>query len=167
MISTPQPSFDFQGTTPAVLTVKPLRSVSQCSKDFLQELDAKLIGDSQLMRNLKRSIQMVAASSETVLITGESGTGKELIARAIHDLSPRRSKPFLAVNCGALNESLLESELFGHVKGAFTGATTNKKGFFEAASGGTIFLDEFAEMAGVRGSVGQRRGGEDTDRRRR
>lgn len=147
MISTPQPSFNFQGTTPAVLTVKPLRSVSQCSKDFLQELDAKLIGDSQLMRNLKRSIQMVAASSETVLITGESGTGKELIARGIHELGPRRSKPFLAVNCGALSESLLESELFGHVKGAFTGATANKKGFFEAASGGTIFLDEFAEMS--------------------
>ncbi len=147
MISTRQPSFDFQRTTPAVLTVKPLRSVPQCSKDYLQELDAKLIGDSQLMRNLKRSIQMVATSSETVLITGESGTGKELIARGIYDLGPRRSKPFLAVNCGALSESLLESELFGHVKGAFTGATTNKKGFFEAASGGTIFLDEFAEMS--------------------
>src|SRR5687768_4170798 len=147
MISTSQPSFDFQGTTPAVLTVKPLRSVPHCSTDYLRELDAKLIGDSQLMRNLKRSIQMVATSSETVLITGESGTGKELIARSIHDLGLRRNKAFLALNCGALSESLLESELFGHVKGAFTGATTNKKGFFEAASGGTIFLDEFAEMS--------------------
>lgn len=90
---------------------------------------------------------MVASSGETVLIMGESGTGKELIAHAVHDLSRRRSKPFIAVNCGALTESLLESELFGHVKGAFTGAATNKKGFFEAASGGTIFLDEFAEMS--------------------
>ena len=99
------------------------------------------------MRALKKSIRLVSNSSETVLITGESGTGKELIARAIHNLSARRTKPFLAINCGALTDSLLESELFGHVKGAFTGATTSKKGFFEAASGGTIFLDEFAEMS--------------------
>ena len=110
-------------------------------------LDSKLIGKSEVMRALKKSIRLVANSSETVLITGESGTGKELIAKAIHDLSARRTKAFLALNCGALSESLLESELFGHVKGAFTGATTNKKGFFEAASGGTIFLDEFAEMS--------------------
>lgn len=114
---------------------------------FRAELDTKLIGDSTLMENLKNSIVLVAKSSEPVLVTGESGTGKELLARAIHDLSLRRSKPFLAINCGALSESLLESELFGHVKGSFTGATTNKKGFFEAASDGTIFLDEFAEMS--------------------
>ena len=113
----------------------------------MPELDAKLIGRSESMQALKKSIQILAISSETILITGESGTGKELIARAVHELSPRRSKQFLSVNCGALTESLLESELFGHVKGAFTGATTNKKGFFEAASGGTIFLDEFAEMS--------------------
>ncbi len=99
------------------------------------------------MHDLRESIRLVATSDETLLITGDSGTGKELIARAVHDLSRRRSKPFLPVNCGALTESLLESELFGHVKGAFTGATTNKKGFFEAANGGTIFLDEFAEMS--------------------
>src|SRR5688572_3463801 len=147
MISTRKHSFEFHGSTPGVLAVKPLRSTPICNKDFLQELNSKLIGDSDIMRNLKRSIQVVATSSETVLITGESGTGKELIARAIHDLSPRRGNNFLAVNCGALSESLLESELFGHVKGAFTGAATSKKGFFEAASGGTIFLDEFAEMS--------------------
>jgi transcriptional regulator with GAF, ATPase, and Fis domain len=111
------------------------------------DLDAKLIGESQAMQVLKRSIITAASCSSTVLITGESGTGKELIARSIHDLSTRRSQPFLAINCGALTESLLESELFGHVKGAFTGATYYKKGMFESACGGTIFLDEFAEMS--------------------
>jgi transcriptional regulator with PAS, ATPase and Fis domain len=147
MISVRQDAFDFQETTPTVVTVKPLRSVGQSGKQLLEELNAKLIGESGVMQALKKSIRLVATSHETVLITGESGTGKELIARAIHDLSPRRHKPFLPVNCGALSESLLESELFGHVKGAFTGATSNKKGFFESASGGTIFLDEFAEMS--------------------
>jgi transcriptional regulator with PAS, ATPase and Fis domain len=147
MISTHQDSFDFHGRTSSVMSVKAFRSVPDRDKASLEEFNTKLIGDSQIMRNLKRSIQTVATSSETVLITGESGTGKELIARAIHDLSSLRTNPFLPVNCGALTESLLESELFGHVKGAFTGATTNKKGFFEAASGGTIFLDEFAEMS--------------------
>jgi transcriptional regulator with PAS, ATPase and Fis domain len=111
------------------------------------ELDVKLVGKSEVMHALKKSILTAASCSSTVLVTGESGTGKELIARSIHDLSTRRGQPFLAINCGALTESLLESELFGHVKGAFTGATAYKKGMFESACGGTIFLDEFAEMS--------------------
>lgn len=128
--------------------VKVLRPGDVGSTDHrLAELDGKLIGESPVMQALKKSILTAASCSSIVLITGESGTGKELIARSIHDLSARRSQPFLAINCGALTESLLESELFGHVKGAFTGATSYKKGMFESACGGTIFLDEFAEMS--------------------
>lgn len=132
-----------------IVPVRALRTARQIENidHRLVELDAKLVGKSQVMDVLKRSILTAASCSSTVLITGESGTGKELIARSIHDLSTRRGEPFLAINCGALTESLLESELFGHVKGAFTGATAYKKGMFESACGGTIFLDEFAEMS--------------------
>src|SRR5215213_3852475 len=113
----------------------------------LLQLDLMIRGQSKVMRILKKSILRAADCSSTVLISGESGTGKELIARAIHELGVRKREPFLAVNCGALTESLLESELFGHVKGAFTGATNYKKGMFESAGKGTIFLDEFGEMS--------------------
>ena len=113
----------------------------------LLQLDLMIHGQSKVMRNLKKSILKAADCSSTVLITGESGTGKELIARSIHELGPRQREPFLAINCGALTESLLESELFGHVKGAFTGATGYRKGMFESAGKGTIFLDEFGEMS--------------------
>lgn len=106
-----------------------------------------LIGNSPVMQEVYRITRQVAASAATVLLTGETGTGKELIARALHELSPRATGPFIRVNCGALSESLLESELFGHVKGAFTSANENRTGRFEAAHGGTIFLDEINSVS--------------------
>ena len=106
-----------------------------------------IIGASGKMQAIFQMIETVAEVQSTVLVTGESGTGKELVARAIHDLSPRAEKPFISINCGAFTETLLESELFGYVKGSFTGANTNRKGLFEAANKGTIFLDEIGEMS--------------------
>jgi transcriptional regulator with GAF, ATPase, and Fis domain len=120
---------------------------SKTKDSRLTKLDLMVRGQSKVVRSLKKSILRAADCSSTVLITGESGTGKELIARSIHELGARQREPFLAINCGALTESLLESELFGHVKGAFTGATSYKKGMFESAGKGTIFLDEFGEMS--------------------
>jgi two-component system NtrC family response regulator len=107
----------------------------------------KIIGKSKAMRDVFETIQKVAPSSATVLIEGESGTGKELVAKSIHFNSPRRDNPFVAVNCSALAEGLLESELFGHERGAFTGAVSSKKGRFELAHGGTLFLDEIGELS--------------------
>jgi DNA-binding NtrC family response regulator len=106
-----------------------------------------IIGRSERMQAVYQMIETVAEVQSTILVTGESGTGKELVARAIHDLSPRAERPFVSINCGAFTETLLESELFGYVKGAFTGANTNRKGLFEAANRGTIFLDEIGEMS--------------------
>src|SRR2546430_6748258 len=98
------------------------------------------------MKEVVRVVRKVAPTLTTVLIEGESGTGKELIAREVHDLSPRADRPFVAVNCGAIPEQLIESELFGHAKGAFTDARTAKRGLFEEADGGTILLDEVGEL---------------------
>ena len=106
-----------------------------------------IIGSSQAMQNIFRLVARCAPTNSTVLLFGESGTGKEMIARAIHHNSLRRDKPFVAVDCTSLSENLLESELFGHVKGAFTGAVSNKKGLFEIADGGTLFLDEIGNIS--------------------
>ena len=105
-----------------------------------------IIGESEATREVVELVMSIAPTTISVLITGESGSGKEVFARALHQLSPRKNKSMISVNCGAIPEGLLESELFGHEKGAFTGAISTKKGFFELADGGTIFLDEIGEM---------------------
>lgn len=123
--------------------------IKKVLKEDVQEFNfqKKIIGESKRIKEVLQKSQRVANSTATVLIYGESGTGKELIARAIYELSERKNAPFVAVNCGALPEALLESELFGHEKGAFTGATSRKLGRFERAQGGTIFLDEIGELS--------------------
>jgi DNA-binding NtrC family response regulator len=130
---------------------KPLdraKLLATISKAFAQmrAVDEEIIGVSEAMERVKKMIVKVAPSSSTVLIRGESGTGKERIARAIHKASPRANERFQAVNCAAINENLLESELFGHEKGSFTGAHAEKKGLFEIADKGTLFLDEIGEI---------------------
>ena len=130
-----------------------LEKVNLSKQNFALRRDAaarnsleNIVGVSAAMEKLKQTIRTVASTNSTVLIYGESGTGKELVARAVHVCSPRASEAFVSVNCGAFPETLLESELFGYVKGAFTGANQNKCGLFEVAHGGTIFLDEISEM---------------------
>src|SRR5436305_3383442 len=121
--------------------------VSQSAKEALDAPLPGVVGDSPAMRAVYRLTRLVASSRASVLLVGETGTGKEVIARNIHRISPRADGPYVRVNCGALTESLLESELFGHIKGAFTGAVDNKTGRFEAAHGGTIFLDEINSIS--------------------
>jgi two-component system response regulator HydG len=133
-----------------VCATKRGRRKADAQVDYLRgETDAKfaeLVGQGEKMAQVRRTVEKVAASDTTVFIAGESGTGKELVARAIHRLSKRANGPFIKVNCGALTETLLESELFGHEKGAFTGAIKQKLGRFELADGGTLFLDEVGDV---------------------
>jgi two-component system, NtrC family, response regulator PilR len=151
----------------AALLEKPFRDINLVTLQVRQLIDARrirherdvlrqaisqqgfagIIGRSRAMLDVFRLVETVCRTNSTVLLTGESGTGKELVARALHALSLRRERPFVAINCGGLPETLLESELFGHVRGAFTGADNNKKGLVEVADGGTIFLDEIGEMS--------------------
>lgn len=119
-------------------------------QDYEAELDRSdfcgIIGKSLVMQGVFKSIEAAAPSKASVFVTGETGTGKELVARAVHDMSPRRKAKFVAINCGAIPRDLIESEIFGHVKGAFTGATSDRAGAAEIAEGGTLFLDELGEM---------------------
>lgn len=112
----------------------------------IDDIKRPLLGKSPQVAALKKMIERVAPSKTNVLIIGESGTGKELVARALHELSPVKTGPFVAVNCGAIPETLIESELFGHKKGSFTGAVADKEGLFQVADGGTLFLDEVGEL---------------------
>jgi transcriptional regulator with GAF, ATPase, and Fis domain len=129
-----------------VLAMDALSSENQQLKEELQSA-SQLVGESRQIQQVEEFITRVAHGDSTVLIRGESGTGKELVARAIHHKSPRAARPFVAINCAAIPEALLESELFGHEKGAFTGAVVTKKGKLEAAGDGTVFLDEIGELA--------------------
>ncbi len=145
--------FEAQGTVLAsVQRAIRYRRLVQRNQDLRRQLAEtrrfeNIVGGSKAIRDVFDLLKSVAPTVTTVLIVGESGTGKELVARALHDLSPRSERRFVAINCGALTESVLESELFGHVRGAFTGAATNRRGLFEEAAGGTIFLDEVGELA--------------------
>jgi transcriptional regulator with GAF, ATPase, and Fis domain len=127
------------------ILINDLRTENRRLQETLQ-LETDIIGESRALDDVFRLISKTAASDSSILITGESGTGKELAARAIHNNSARSTKPFVAVNCAAINDNLIESELFGHEKGSFTGAVSQRKGKFELADGGTIFLDEIGEL---------------------
>ena len=127
------------------------KNLVQENKYLREQIDKEynfnhIIGESTAMKQVYKMVERVSQATSNVLVTGQSGTGKELVARAIHSNSDRAKKPFLAINCGAIPENLVESELFGHKKGAFTGATEDKEGVFVAANGGTVFLDEVAEI---------------------
>jgi DNA-binding NtrC family response regulator len=136
-------------TVDKAMEVRRARRENVQLRECLEEIfpTTRLIGKSQAMKRVEELVEMVAPTPATVLITGESGTGKEIVARAIHASSPRRHMPMVVIHCGALTETLLESELFGHERGAFTGAQNRKKGKFELAEGGTVFLDEIADIS--------------------
>jgi transcriptional regulator with PAS, ATPase and Fis domain len=129
------------------IMVRDLRLDREQLSQRLEEMRfGSIIGASDAMQEIFRKVEKVAPTDVTVLVSGQTGTGKELVAREIHNRSDRFKQPFMAINCGAIPENLLESELFGHVKGAFTGAEKTRKGKFQAAEGGTVFLDEIGEM---------------------
>ncbi|HZS09975.1 MAG TPA: sigma-54 dependent transcriptional regulator [Blastocatellia bacterium] len=146
-IGKPFPSADLIAVLRRALEWRAGRTVRESESQIVQPQATAIVGRSPAMVAVYRLIARVAATDSTVLISGESGTGKELIARALHDNSSRAGRAFVPVNCGAFTETLLESELFGHVRGAFTGAAANHRGIFETASGGTIFLDEISETS--------------------
>jgi two-component system response regulator PilR (NtrC family) len=136
-----------RATVARALAVKESSARLACSHEESMRSIGHLLGDSGPIREVRELIRKVAPTDSTVLIHGESGTGKELVARALHAGSARASKPFVALNCGAITETLMESELFGHVRGAFTGAVTDKTGLMESAAAGTFFMDEISEMS--------------------
>jgi DNA-binding NtrC family response regulator len=138
-----------ESDTPAVEPATSAKRRGAVKQAVIKSL-GPLYGSSAEMLKLYEQIERVAQTDATALIIGESGTGKELIARTIHDLSARKGKPFIAVNCGAIPDNLIEAELFGHEKGSFTGAVQSRVGYFEHANGGTLFLDEVTEMSPVR-----------------
>lgn len=146
----PKP-FDNEELKATVKNALERKTIEQDKKALDSELArtvqfGRIVGSSPAMNKVFEVIRQAAPTRTNILITGESGTGKELIARSIHDQSPRKSRPFVVIHCGGIPESLLESELFGHLKGSFTGANQDKKGLFEAGNGGTVFLDEAGEL---------------------
>jgi len=147
----PKP-FDNNELKETIANALELKTIDQEKKLIDDELKkqlhfGKIIGKSPAMLHVYNLIRQVAKTKTSILITGESGTGKELVARAIHDESDRRDKPFVVINCAGISETLMESELFGHKKGAFTGSTQDKKGLFEVADKGTVFLDEIGDLS--------------------
>lgn len=147
-ISKPFKLTEFEVSLQKAISLRELKKENNSLKQSVKSgwKFGQIIGKSRVMTEVFHTIEKIAPAQSTVLIKGDSGTGKELVAKAIHDRSPRKDKPFVAINCTAIPDSLLESELFGHVKGSFTGAISDKKGLFEEADGGTLFLDEIGDL---------------------